>query len=315
MSTPETLRCMEVFGGSEPTRSEVALGGLDAWVEAIPHGDAAAGGDVYYISSCATGRITRLLIADVSGHGQGVSEVAKVLRGLMREHVNHLDQRRFVGRMNDAFAGQSARGTFATAIVLTYFAPVRDLTICNAGHPPPLWFRAATGRWAVLDADADDPSRSGPVRNVPLGIVGGQWFEQFRVQLAPDDRVICYTDSLIEACDLTTNEPLDPAGLADVLNALPPGPPATLLPRLMAALEARVGDGLADDDVTIMLLAPNLTTGRPNVVDHALAPFVWLKRVLAWRADGTRRLPWPDVSVANLGGAIVPWLNRVRRRR
>ena len=310
----ETLQCMEVFGGSEPASRRVALGGLDAWVEAIPHGDAKAGGDVYYISSCATGRITRLLVADVSGHGESVAKVAKALRGLMREHVNHLDQRRFVGRMNDAFAQQSSQGTFATAVILTYFAPTRDLTICNAGHPPPIWYRASTGRWTVLDNDTDDPGTTGPVRNVPLGIVGGQWYEQFRVALDPGDHVICYTDSLIEACDLTTGEPLDPDGLAEILNALAPGSPQTLLARLMRALEARVGDGLADDDVTMLLLTPNLTTGRPRFADHLLAPFVMLKRTIAWRRDGTRRLAFPEFSVPNLGGALVPWLSRFWRK-
>lgn len=314
MAKTETLRCMEVFGGSEPTSSRVALGALDAWVEAIPHAKAAAGGDVYYISSCATGRITRLLVADVSGHGAGVAAIARVLRGLMREHVNQLDQRRFVGRMNDAFHDQSKAGTFATAVVMTYFAPVRDLTICNAGHPPPIWFQAASGRWSLLEQEPGDLDVRGPVRNVPLGIVGGQGYEQFRVGLAPEDQVLCYTDSLIEACDVATGEPLEPAGLVDVLNALPPGPAETLPARLLDALAARCGDALADDDVTIMLLAPNLAKGRMPHANPLLVPFVWLRRVAAWRAEGLRRLPWPDLRVANVGGAIVPCLGRLWRR-
>ena len=34
-----------------------------------------------------------------------------------------------------------------TAVVATYLANRRLLTICNAGHPRPFWHRAATGRW------------------------------------------------------------------------------------------------------------------------------------------------------------------------
>ena len=56
---------MEVWGGSQLTARGVELGGLDAWVYSKPFGHAKRGGDVYYASSCATGRISRLLLADV----------------------------------------------------------------------------------------------------------------------------------------------------------------------------------------------------------------------------------------------------------
>ena len=73
------MQCMEVWGGNAQTESSVSMSGLDAWVYCQPYGSADAGGDVYYVSSCATGRITRLLVADVSGHGAAVHETAIVL--------------------------------------------------------------------------------------------------------------------------------------------------------------------------------------------------------------------------------------------
>ena len=93
-------------------------------------------------SSCATGRITRLLIADVSGHGDVVAALGRDLRGLMRRYVNFLDQQKFVKAMNAEFVESSAANIFATAIVMTFFAPTRQLSLCNAGHPPPLIYRA-----------------------------------------------------------------------------------------------------------------------------------------------------------------------------
>jgi len=54
--------------------------GLDAWVSSQPEGHAVAGGDVYYFSSCASGRITRILLADVSGHGELIARTAAGLR-------------------------------------------------------------------------------------------------------------------------------------------------------------------------------------------------------------------------------------------
>src|SRR5436305_7033824 len=122
-SNAQHMTCMEVWGGNTPTNNGVSMLGLDAWVYSKPYQSADAGGDVYYVSSCATGRITRLLVADVSGHGAAVSELAGHLRGMMRRYVNYLDQSRFVGEMNRQFATQSKLGNFATAVVTTFFAP------------------------------------------------------------------------------------------------------------------------------------------------------------------------------------------------
>ncbi len=101
---PEHMQCMEVWGGSQLTARGVAFGGLDAWVHSKPYGNAQHGGDVYYASSCATGRVTRLLLADVAGHGISVAETAADLRTLMRRFVNRLDQTEFVRLLNRQFA-------------------------------------------------------------------------------------------------------------------------------------------------------------------------------------------------------------------
>jgi len=87
---------MEVWGGSQLTSSGVELAGLDVWVYSKPYGQAQRGGDVYYVSSCASGRISRLLLSDVSGHGKSVASTAADLRTLMRRFVNRLDQEEFV---------------------------------------------------------------------------------------------------------------------------------------------------------------------------------------------------------------------------
>ena len=104
-SPMQHMQCMEVWGGSQLTSAGVELGGLDVWVYSKPFGEAQRGGDVYYVSSCATGRISRLLLADVSGHGQSVASTAADLRTLMRRFVNRLDQKQFVTLMMcNAFA-------------------------------------------------------------------------------------------------------------------------------------------------------------------------------------------------------------------
>src|SRR6476646_3209934 len=147
------MQCMEVWGGSQLTSRVVEFGGLDAWVYSKPYGQARSGGDVYYASSCATGRISRLLLADVSGHGNTVASTAANLRTLMRRFVNRLDQTEFVRLLNRQFTALSDSGPFATAVVDTVFAPSQCLIVCNAGHPRPLLYRAATREWTLLGAE------------------------------------------------------------------------------------------------------------------------------------------------------------------
>src|SRR6188768_413709 len=78
----QTMQCMEVRGGNEPVDAALAMPGVEAWVYSRPYHSAGesdadvsgGGGDVHYISSCATGRVTRMLVADVSGHGAPVCD-------------------------------------------------------------------------------------------------------------------------------------------------------------------------------------------------------------------------------------------------
>jgi len=136
------------------TAQGVAFGGLDTWIYSKPYAEAHSGGDVYYASSCATGRISRLLLADVAGHGHEVAATAADLRTLMRRFVNRLDQTEFVRLLNQQFGALSRQGVFATAIVTTFFEPSRRLTVCNAGHPRPLLYRAAERKWDFLGHEA-----------------------------------------------------------------------------------------------------------------------------------------------------------------
>src|SRR5579862_2224194 len=156
----EQMQCMEVWGGSQLCSRAVEFGGLDTWVYSKPYGKAHAGGDVYYASSCATGRISRLLLADVAGHGKTVAATAADLRTLMRRFVNRLDQTEFVRLLNQQFMELSEGGAYATAIVSTFFAPSRRLTVCNAGHPRPLMYRAADRQWNLLGVEEGEQQAS-----------------------------------------------------------------------------------------------------------------------------------------------------------
>ncbi|MCP4593424.1 MAG: SpoIIE family protein phosphatase, partial [bacterium] len=132
----------------------VSVPGIDAWVYSRPVGGQSSGGDIHYVSTCGGGKIARFAVADVSGHGVAVSELATQLRKLMRAHINTVDQTRFIRVLNRAFTALASDGKFATALLATYFAPTAHLITCNAGHPPPLWYRSADQTWRSLEVCA-----------------------------------------------------------------------------------------------------------------------------------------------------------------
>ena len=121
VSAKERMQCMEIWGGNRTIDKSFEAPGLDIYVHSIPYKESkTGGGDIYYVTSCASGRICRLLLADVSGHGEDVSEIAISLRDLLRDNVNRISQARFVSQMNKEFSTVSDSNRFATAVVATF---------------------------------------------------------------------------------------------------------------------------------------------------------------------------------------------------
>jgi phosphoserine phosphatase RsbU/P len=301
------MTCMEVWGGSQLTEQGVSLGGLDVWVYSKPFGEAQRGGDVYYVSSCATGRISRLLLADVSGHGQSVASTAADLRTLMRRFVNRLDHKEFVKLLNEQFTQLSSHGTFATAVVTTFFAPSSRLSLCNAGHPRPLLYRAATKEWELL-GHAEDAAAKAPLSDVPLGLFDVADYEQLDVQLEPGDVLVKYTDALMESSD-ANGEMLGEVGLLRIARLLGDVPADQLIAELVREITERYPENLAADDVTLLVVR---ASGKPLTFplrDKMNAVGRFMRSLIRPRDHA----PFPDFTVPNVVGAIIPPLARRHR--
>ena len=71
--TPHRMECMELWGGNSAVDKTITMTGLEANIYSRPYDPGQSGGDVYYFTACASGRISRFLLADVTGHGQRVA--------------------------------------------------------------------------------------------------------------------------------------------------------------------------------------------------------------------------------------------------
>lgn len=329
-SEQHVMACMEVWGGNRAIDNGVVMPGLDAWVYSLPfrHDGAAseddAGGDIHYVTSCATGRITRLIVADVSGHGAPVAKAADALRRLMRKHTNSIEQTDLVEKVNREFGvigeseQESASGgvLFATAVVATYFAPTDELAVSNAGHPRPMRFDAKRREWGAIEPaeSATRPSR-GPT-NLPLGIIAETTYPTTSIHLRPDDLVLFYTDSLIEAKN-ADGSLLGHAGLRRVLAEVDPTRPEVFVRELLERI-AKLSESYAgprdlgrvfNDDVTALLIRRNALKPRPSVGLAMMGGVRIVREAIRSLVPGSLPASLPQFTRRSIGGAMHSALN------
>lgn len=278
MTTPppneHRMRCMELWGGVTETKTSVGMTGLDGYVFSRPFQGESRGGDVYYFTSCASGRISRVLLADVAGHGLVVTETAALLRSIMRRQVNVIGQSSLMSALNQEFSEVTTDGRFATALVATYFEPSNSLTLSIAGHPPPLIYRRKHQRWFVFGAedDAKDPVGAG----LPLGVLDTADYHPTTVSFSPGDRLLAYTDAFFESAG-EHGQMLQSNGLLDLMNQAPPNGLNETVAWLVGQLEAIDAANLTEDDATAILLEPT-GTGIP-MRNNLMAPVRMMRGV------------------------------------
>jgi serine phosphatase RsbU (regulator of sigma subunit) len=261
------LRAMEIRGGNDAVSDQLTLSGFETFTYSQPHNGEPSGGDLRYVSTCAMGQIVRFTLADIAGHGHEASDMADRLKAMMRKNINMPNPTDFARQLNKELGKMSVGGRFATAVIVTYFAPTDHLIVCNAGHPRPLLFHAPGAdasaqarRWELFDQNspcaitAGDASRTG-ISNLPLGIVPQTNFPQFATHLVEGDILISYTDALIEASD-TAGAQLGETGLLEIVRRLDMTKikPDQIGPAILDAVSAFRGGKPSDDDQTLMVM-------------------------------------------------------------
>src|SRR6516164_705273 len=243
---PHALVCSEVWGGNRKVIRTVKMPSLIAWVASVPLNEG-EGGDLHYMSVCDYDLISRVALADVSGHGSEVDCVTQRLRNLMRNNINAWDQSDFMRGVNEAFA-QSGDHNYATAIVLSFHRVMGRLAFSNAGHLPPLWYHAAQRAWGWLEEGAEAKKVSG----LPVGLIPGTKYSQTVVTLRPSDLLVLYTDGITEAGNETGHE-LGLEQLLEWARRAPVDSPRALGEDLLQRLELFRGK-VRNDDETLLVL-------------------------------------------------------------
>ncbi|MCX6950961.1 MAG: SpoIIE family protein phosphatase [Verrucomicrobia bacterium] len=200
------------------------------------------GGDFFDIVRLSDTRCG-ILVCDVMGHGVRAGLLTALIRGVVEEVGPHArDAAQVLGEINRALmpiVHQTGQPVFATAFYAVIDTTVRTLSFGNAGHPPPLVLRAATGVVDQLSLDDPEPA---------TGLIEGFEYTSHECVFAPGDVFLGYTDGLFEAGDATGNQ-FGEERLRAFLAAHVGTPGAELLKKLESEIVAFTGHAHFDDDI------------------------------------------------------------------
>ena len=240
-----------MWAGNERTAGLLEMPGLVAWVHSVPSGSGEGGGDVHYLSVCPSCIVSRVALADVSGHGQAVLSLGEKLRELMLRYLPELEQVGLMRDLNRAVQEELDGVHYATMVAVGWHGPRGLLVLTNAGHPPPCWYRAARGEWSWIEARrASERARK---VGVPLGLLADSTYDRTVLKPQVGDLVVLYTDGVSEASNEAGDE-LGRDGLMSIVRGLGASSAEAFGAHLAAALRRFRGSAEPMDDETIIVL-------------------------------------------------------------
>lgn len=148
-----------------------------------------------------------------------------------------------LGHLNRVLFENTLEEQYLTAFCGLLDPAVGDLHYANAGHPAPLWFRAAAGAVEAVRGTA----------GLPLGADYRSVYHHKRLELEPGDVLVLYTDGLTAAQN-GHGEAFGTARLERVLKHTGAEGAEEVRDALVAELTEFLGAERLHDDVTLLVL-------------------------------------------------------------
>lgn len=187
--------------------------------------------------------ILHVAVVDAMGHGLDAATMATVAIGAYR-HARRISigLSEIYAFMDRAIAGQFGPDHFVTAQMMRLNTATGHLQWVNAGHPAPLLIR---GQHAIRPLHSPT--------TLPVGF-GGQEPRISNLALEPGDRVLCFTDGLIEEHE-TGGEEFGEEQLIDWVDRIArTGTEVRTVVRSLSHTLMRERGGITTDDATLLLI-------------------------------------------------------------
>lgn len=241
------LSCGEIWGGIRNCDDDIASSGLTASLYSVAS-DGGKGGDIYYMSLCDSNAFTRMILADVVGHGEDVSQISQIIYQAIKSHMNDGEGDKLLAELNQT-ALKMGLDAMTTLVMASFYKVDGNLYFANAGHPAALIKTKNESSWRELKPvkDVNDPA---------LGVFSQAIYTQNSMRVDSGDCLLLYSDGIIEAHHERKGF-FTKSRLKDLLNQHPHTPPAKLKRIVIDKIRRFTGGSLEHDDVTIMIVYIN----------------------------------------------------------
>ncbi len=242
------LQCAEIWGGIEKESADVSSPNIIASLFSSS-GSGIKGGDIYYLTLCNSSYISRMVIADIAGHGEEVSEVSLDIYETLKKHVDNLEGRTILDELNHKTISRGVHA-MATAAIATYYRYEGSFSFVYAGHPPILFKRKDNKGWQTAKVSNEENIK---LANIPLGVDLDAVYLQDSVVLKKTDRFLMYTDGLLETVS-PENEAFGLQRLLHILDEHENKSLEGLRDVIIEKLFVHANGELNHDDVTLLLV-------------------------------------------------------------
>jgi serine phosphatase RsbU (regulator of sigma subunit) len=181
------------------------------------------------------------VIGDVSGKGAAAALFMAMGKILIKSRIKtQSSPAKVLTYVNEELSRDNKQFMFITIFIGVVNVKTGELVHTNAGHNPPYLLRSA-GEVVCLE------ERHGPV----VGPMKGTTYQEGKLELAPDDTLLLFTDGVTEAMDASETL-FSEERLVDLLSAQGHRSPEALTETTLDAVRAFMGDAEQADDITIL---------------------------------------------------------------
>lgn len=178
-----------------------------------------------------------LLIADVSGHGVPAALIASMVKvAATSQQANVADPSRLLAGMNAVLCGNT-QDQFVTAAYVYLDSQLHELRYSAAGHPPMLLLRDGEVREIVENG-------------LMLAAFGFATYTTAAQRLQPGDRLLLYTDGIVEAAS-ASGEFFGAEALSTLLRQTAGSVTADAADRIISTVQKWAPS--QDDDLTVLV--------------------------------------------------------------
>jgi HAMP domain-containing protein len=199
------------------------------------------GGDYFDLQVLSDGKVL-MLVGDVSGHGVPAALVMAMAKALIeRECETNPQPEKLLETVHRILFRTLKRKRMMTCFLLVLDPERGEITYANAGHNFPVLYRLG------------HPPRYLENKSLPLGSTKRNSFKADRLSMEPGDRVLLYTDGLVEA-KTRAGQMIGYDRTVKTVAELADEDPIRSCDRIFAWHQNLTGGGLQDDDITVVLL-------------------------------------------------------------